>query len=209
MLVSDAILKIRAGTLHDTDDQVSAAQYLALVSDEYRRLRRWLCIHAPALCEATVSAITVAATSITKSTSLPNFERVVMVSRLEGGTYYPISTTSRVNTIKSSSASEAGTYEVTYLVGAAASITTATALDLPAGVEDVMIERCCAWVRQRHNDPSWTYHDKRADGMMAEAQRLLKGRGGHHGESGLRRDIPSGYVWFETPTTLEIRRRNG
>lgn len=210
MLVSAAITKIRAATLHDADTQFDdTTQLLPVVADEYRRLRRWLCVHAPSLCESTATAIAVAGTSITKAVSLTDFERVVLVSRLEGSTYYPISTTSRYAMVTPPTGSVAGTYEVAYLKGAPASITTSTPLDLPLGLEDVLIERSSAWVRQRHNEEIGriNYHLKRADDMLNEAAGLLKGRNGAHGESGLRREFESAFVWFETPTTLEIRKR--
>lgn len=206
MLVSDAITKIRAGTLHDTDDQISATQYLALVSDEYRRVRRWLCIHAPDLCTQKLSAISVTGTSILKST-MTDFERVVVVRRLDNGVYYPIEHETRLNAVADSVSTVAGTYEVEYLSGAAASITTATALDLPLGTEDVLIERCCAWVRQRHNEDIGriAYHRTRADEILREAAAMLHDRGGLHGEVGLVRSSNSPYVWFESPTTIELR----
>lgn len=208
MLVSDVILNVKSGTLHDADDQVSAAQYLALVSDEYRLVRRWLCNHAPSLCEYTATAIAVTGTSIVKATSLTDFEKVVLVSRLSGSIYAPIGIASRAEMLTPGTGAVAGTYEVAYLKGAPASITTSTAIDLPAGLEVVLQERCCAWVRQRMGElQAVRYHQDRADRVLAEAVGLLKGRGGQHGESGLRREVPSSFVWFETPTTLEIRTR--
>lgn len=206
MLVSDIITNVKSGTLHDFDDQVSAAQFLAHVAAEYRSLRRWLCVHAPSLCETTATAISVTGTSITKASSLTDFEKVVLVSRLEGSTYYPLSTTSRYNMITAPTGSVAGTYEVAYLKCAPASITTGTTIDLPAGLEIVLEEKCCAWVRQRHGE-SPAYHLKIAADELETAAGLLKGRGGAHGESGFRREIDSAYVWFETATTLEIRKR--
>jgi len=208
MLVSDVITNVKSGTLHDSDDQVSPAQYLALVSDEYRLLRRWLCNHAPSLCEYTATAIAVTGTSITKSSTLTDFEKVVLVSRLEGSTYYPISTASRALMITPPTGGVAGTYEVAYLKGAPASITTSTAIDLPSGLEVVLQERCCAWVRQRMREmDAVAYHQKRAADVLVEATSMLKGRGGEHGQSGLRREFESSFVWFETPSTLEIRKR--
>lgn len=208
MLVSDVILNIRSGTLHDADDQITTEQYLALVSDEYRILRRWLCNHAPSLCEATVSAISVTGTSITKATSLTDFEKVVLISRLSGSTYVPISTAPRGEMITPPTGSCAGTYEVAYLKGAPATIATTTPVDLPAGLWMVLQERGCAWVRQRMGEMDQVaYHLNRADRALAEAAGLFKSRGGQHGQAGLRRDLPSAFVWFETPTTLEIRKR--
>lgn len=208
MLVSDVITNVKSGTLHDSDDQVSAAQFLAVVSDEYRLLRRWLCNHAPSLCEYTATGISVTGTSITKSSSLTDFEKVVLVSRLDGSTYYPISTAPRATMITPTTGGVAGTYEVAYLKGAPATITTSTAIDLPAGLEVVLQERCNAWVRQRMSEMDRVgYHLKRAADVLAEMAGLLKGRGGAHGQSGLCRTFESSYVWFETPTTLEIRKR--
>jgi hypothetical protein len=207
MLVSDAIASVRRGTLHDVDTQVlDTDDLLPRVSQEYRRLRRWLCAHCPSLCEATVSGIAVAASTITKATSLPTFESVVLVRKLVGSIYYPIGTTTRYNTISTSSTVGAGTYEVTYLTGAPASIVVGTTLDLPAGLEDVLIERVSAWVRLRQPGEEGLagHHDRRADERLAEITGLLKGRGGRHGNGGLRRESEGSLVWHETPNTIEI-----
>jgi len=207
VLVSDVITNVKSDTLHDADDQLSAAQYLAIVSDEYRILRRWLCNHAPSLCEYTATAIAVTGSSITKSSSLTDFEKVVLVSRLTGSIYYPISTAPRNEMITPTAGSVAGTYEVAYLKGAAASITTSTTIDLPAGLDVVLLDRCCARVCRRMGDRDPGQYSKRAEALLAESAGLLKGRGGAHGQAGLSRQIDSGFVWFETPTTLEIRKR--
>lgn len=204
MLVSEAITEIKAGSLHDFDDQVSAAQYLARISHEYRRLRRWLAVLAPDLCTQKVSGIAVTGSSITKATSLTDFERVVIVRRLEGGYYYPIGHETRMNAVICGS--EAGTYEVEFVSGAPATITTGTTLDLPLGLEYVAIERCCAWVRQRHNEDIGriNLHTVAAEAILAEARAVLQQRGGLHGE-GMIEEVSYSLCWFETPLTIEIR----
>lgn len=66
MQFSDVITAVRAITGHDVDTQFSdSTQLLPVLSQEYRRLRRWLCVHVPSLCELTGSAVvtTVGATS--------------------------------------------------------------------------------------------------------------------------------------------------
>jgi hypothetical protein len=203
MLFSDAILKVRAGTLHDADTQFTDTQLLAELVDEYRRLRRWLCVHVPTLCEATVSGIaaTEAAPYIAKS-ALVDFERVILVSKLYGSSYYPVDVSSGLDRLApcrlsvhetptqlslTPAAQAAGTWQVIYAVGAAATLTTASLIDLPDGLADVVVERGCVWARQRHNE-DWQYHEKRAERIQAEQCGLLKARYGSHGQSGLKRE---------------------
>jgi len=204
MLVSEASTKVRSGTLHDADTQVTDAQLLAFIADEYRRVRRWLCAHAPRLCQSTVSAIAVTGTTITKASSLPDFERLVKVEKLYGGTYYPVDVETVLMSgdpgalsvaetpttlVFSPAASAPGTYQVTYLVGALATIVAGTAIDLPTGLEDVIVERACAWVRQRHRELEHVaYHERRAAEILEEHTRYLKQRYGAMGQPGLKRE---------------------
>ena len=205
MLVSDAITKVRAGTLHDADTQVTDDQLTTVIADEYRRVRRWLCDHAPTLTSAVSGSLTVAAgaSSIAK-TSLTSYEKLIRIERQEGGDWIPIGVADPLmaslpttlvceetpTTFElTPTAMAPGVYRVKYRQGAAASITTATTLDLPAGLEDVVIERSCAWVRQRHNEMDHiAYHEKRADRALEDAARNLKGRYGAMGQPGLRRE---------------------
>jgi hypothetical protein len=206
MLVSDAITKIRAGTLHDADDQVAwDTQLLSVVADEYRRVRRWLCDHAPTLTSAVSGSLTVAAgaSSIAKS-SLSSYEKLIRIERQDGGTWAPIAVADPLmaslpttlvceetpTTFElTPTAMAPGTYRVKYRQGAPSSITTSTSLDLPGGLEDVVVERSCAWVRQRHNEMDHVaYHEKRADQALEMAARNLKGRYGAMGQPGLRRE---------------------
>lgn len=203
MLFSDAISRVRAGTLHDTDTQYTDTQLLAVLVAECRSLRRWLAVHVPQLCSATVSAIavTTAAPYILKS-ALTTFERLIRVERLEGSYYFPISVSSDLEASKpglisaveqplqlliSPADQAAGTYQVVYCTNLIASPTTATDTGLPSDLDDVMIERACAWARQRH-DEGWQYHLKVAEDKMREAHTLLKTRYGSHGRPGLKRE---------------------
>lgn len=202
MLISDAAVKVRSATLHDDDTQFSDTQLYDVLGDEYRRHRLWLCNYVPALCETVVSGISVTSSGVILKSALTNFEKLRRVERLEGTQYFPIYVAQDLDSstpgrrcvreqpsqlLISPSSMADGTYQVVYSAGAPASIAAGTTIDLPPLLCMVVVERGCAWARQRHNEP-WQYHEKRADDLMAEAYSELRTRHGDHGKSGLRRE---------------------
>jgi hypothetical protein len=209
MLFSDAILRVRAGTLHDSDTQYTDTQLLAVLVSECRSLRRWLCTYVPELCEVVFGPYVVPGgiyDYIPKNILVSNlgiFERLVRVEKLMGSDYYLLDVTSSLEAstpghlcvrempdqLQLSPASQVfGTYRVAYLAGLAATCTTATDTGMPSDLDDVMIERACAWARQRHGD-EWQYHTKMAEMKLEAAHSLLRSRYGAHGKMGLKRGV--------------------
>lgn len=212
MLFSDVVTQARDNTLHDADTQVTDAQILRHAVKEYQRLRRWLCLTAPNLCQVTVSAQAVASPScqLTKSAlvsavgggSTHTVERIRRIEVLVGDLYQPIRAAGPLEGQYSPyiwweefptylqfgpASAAAGTYQVTYTKGppAAADISTSTVVDLPLGVDDALVEYVSAWIRQRHNeDPK--YHLGIASDIIATATSLLRNRTGEHGQSALK-----------------------
>jgi hypothetical protein len=207
MLIREATAKVRSKTLHDDDEQFSNDQLRDdCLIDEYRRLRVWLCTYVPALCEAVASGIVVSGgAGVIPKASLPNFERLTRVERLEGSAYVPIhveaglladvprflSVREQPAQLLISPAQNAdGTYQVVYSSGAPADINDDDEIDLPHILCQVLVERGCAWVCARHSGDRerLPYHEKREAALMLEALPTLVHRYGDHGESALRRE---------------------
>ncbi len=201
MTVTQAYAAVRASALHDIDTQDTDAQLLVKITQEYQRLRRWLCTFVPNLYETSATITVAAGASSIAKTGLTNFERLRRVERQQGsasGTYYPISIADTLNAnqartlcayeqgayiLLAPTSSAPGTYRVTFVTGTG-TVAAGTTLDVPDGLEDVIVERCAAWVRQRHDeDPS--YHIRAADEILKEQRQLLRGRYGTHAVPGL------------------------
>jgi hypothetical protein len=202
MLFSDAILRVRAGTLHDSDTQYTDAQLLVVLVAECQSLRRWLCTYVPELCEyVSFPQVLTSSTNYLLKSSIGIFERLIRVEKLIGSYYYPIDVTSSLEASTPNrlcvreqptrllilpAEQAAGTYQVVYLGGIAAGLPSSADTGHPSDLDDVMIERACAWARQRHNE-EWQYHIKMAEMKMEAAHTLLRSRYGAHGKMGLKR----------------------
>lgn len=233
MLFSEVTTAVRALTGHDVDTQfVDATQLLPVLLQEYRRLRRWLCVHAPTLCESTGTAVIapvgatyyatmtidgVAATPVAMTAMnlipksiMTSFERIVKVEKdVGGGEYSPIRVGDGLNTGSSGAgyrygtaeciyvheqptrlvitpdADAVGTWRLTWTAGAAASLVSTSALDLPAGLEDVVINRGAEFVSIRHDPGMAAYFKARADAILKEQKPLLMQRYGSMPEPGI------------------------
>ena len=196
MLISDVLTAVRAVTGHDVDTQFSdATQLLPVLAQGYRRLRRWLCVHAPNLCEQSL-AVVLTGTNVILKSALTDFERIRKIERMQAnGSYYPIIVHDELNSNQSRdlcaheqplqfvlmpTSAAPGSYLVTWVSGAPATIATTTTLDLPAGLEDVLINWGAAWVSVRHevNRGDAAYFTKAADDILKEQKRLLMNRYG-------------------------------
>jgi hypothetical protein len=224
VLISDVITAVRAITGHDVDTQFSdSTQLLPVLAQEYRRLRRWLCVHAPTLCESmgtaviapvgatyyatmTIDGVTAVAVAMTAINLIPksimtNFERIVKVEKdVGGGLYSPIMVSDGLNweqlyttcvheqptrLVISPDSATVGTWRLTWTVGCPATIATSTALDLPAGLEDVVINRGAEFVSIRHDPNQAAYFKRRADDILKEQKPLLMQRYGSMPEPGI------------------------
>jgi hypothetical protein len=200
MTVAAALTAIRASSYHDADTQTTDAQITAKLDQEYKRLHRDLGQLVPTLFEVVSSAAIT--TTATPSFARPaNTERIRKVEILTGGTnqYTPLTVGDPLNYRNSLSlcwyeqagniiigptAQSVGIYRVT---GVAGVVPGYTSLDLiPEGCETILVERCAAWVRQRH-DESPAYHLAQADEMWIEQRAYLRKRYGAHAEPGLVR----------------------
>jgi hypothetical protein len=197
LTVVQARAAIRSATMHDNDQQTTDAQLDVIIDQEYRRLRRAIATVAPELYQSTAStALTVGQDSIALAADA---DQVFLVERLVGtSTYYPVPMAERLNASTPSDLrwyqrnasvilapveGAAGTYRLTYQTAPA---TGYTSLDVPAGLEDVIIERCSGWVRQRHDeDPG--YHIRRAEEIWKMQKRYLIRNHGPHPVPGLMR----------------------
>lgn len=224
MLISEVITAVRAITGHDVDTQFSdSTQLLPVLQQEYRRLRRWLCVHAPTLCESmgttviapvgatyyatmTIDGVAAAPVAMTAMNLIPksimtNFERIVRVDLdVGGGIFSPIRVSDGLNDTPDSKttvreqptrlviypdSAAVGTWRLTWVSGCPSSITTSTALDLPAGLEDVIINRGAEFVSIRHDPNQAGYFAARADRILKEQKPLLMKRYGSMPEPGI------------------------
>lgn len=205
MLFSDACTKVRSATLHDDDTQFTDTQLLGVLAGECRRLTKWMCMYLPSLREAVVSGITVDGTGVILKSALTDFERLRRVERLANGgvNYFPVDIAPGIEAdypyrvsvreqptqlFISPASLAAGTYQVVYCKGASSSPALGDTVDMPDELCDVMVERGCMWARQRHNEMDHvSYHEKRADALMADAYGL-RNRYGDHGKPGLKHE---------------------
>jgi len=190
MTTAEALIAVRSSTAHDADTQVTDAQLTVKLDQEYKRFRRFLVNLLPSLYVKTMTpAPTIAAggVSFAKPT---DFERIHRLEKLSSGTtYYPLNAGNKLgingyctyfeeqgaNIVIGPDSDAPGTYRLMYVP----TVGTYTGLDLPEGLEDVVIERCAAWVRQRH-DENPDYHLGIAREIIKEQAPYLVRRYGEH-----------------------------
>jgi len=195
--VSDAIAMVRSGTAHDNDQQTTDAQIQAQITRALQRLRRRLSVAFPSIFEKVSSELVVAAgqSTITKPVDCEHI--TVMERKNSAGTWDFLDVNPSLNRSMAATISvyerggvlvlepaylAAGTYRIHY---SSALVDGFTTIDLPAGLEEIVIEEVCGWVRQRHEeDPS--YHMARAHQVWGENWMALKKRYGAHGRSALQ-----------------------
>ncbi len=201
MIVSVARTAIRASTDHDSDTQVTDAQLTAWLDLEYKNLRRVLAQIAPSLYATADSSQVIAAGSTTLA--LPtNYERLVRLEQQFGSNWFPVLISDELtphygelNAREEGAAFQLspvslapGTYRFIYVALPATLVNVtddSTALAVPSGCEDVILERVAARVRERFDeDPS--AHLARADRVWREQKSALRRRYGKHAVPGLR-----------------------
>lgn len=224
MQFSDVITAVRAITGHDTDTQFSdSTQLLPVLTQEYRRLRRWLCVHVPTLCEMTGSAVvtTVGTTSTVTMTIdgvagspvsmtainlipksiMTNFERLRKVERnLGGSSLFPLRVFDDLNYSRSCepcvheqpdrlviypTSILPGTFQLTWVAGSPASLTSSSTIVLPEGLEDVLTYAGAEFVSARHDPDRIKYFADKKKEILQEQKRDLRKRYGCSGEPGL------------------------
>lgn len=200
MLTSEAVTNVKTSTSHDSDDQVSTAQYVAWFQVEQDRIRRRLAAAVPTYA-ATTASFTLTGSTVTMAQPA-TFLALVRLEKLSGSRYYAVPVSNGLDTSGSGAleyrelganivvepVEEApGTYLLTYVTkGATLAADMSTALDLPIGFEDVACERVAARVRERcSEDPA--PHIRRAEEVWREVFPAFKRRYGAHPVSGLRR----------------------
>lgn len=181
-----------------------ATQLDTIIDQEYRRLRRELVAVIPTLYIAVESPFTLTAGQDTHGT-LTDYERVVRFERLVGARWFDVPVASEPGVSQPRQASflgvsyresgattpviivspvelAPGTYRLTYHQKPVASYST---LDVPEGVEDVIVHRAAAQVRMRFDeDPS--PHVALASTIWDQQRRDLRRRYGGHPMPGLR-----------------------
>lgn len=199
LTVAQAITAIRTSSNHDDDDQTDTAQITAKLDLLYKQLLRRLKAFVPNLFES-VTTPTIASSASPQFAKPANTESVQKVERLISGTQYdaieagdPLNyrNTSVLNwyeqagnIIISPAELAVGGYRVTALLGVVAGYTSLTLV--PEGMEDILIEQCAAFVRQRH-DESPAVHMEEATRIWKEQIPPLIRRHGAHPRPGLSR----------------------
>lgn len=202
MTFADAITDIRERTDQDLpsggaveEQPIKDSTIKRWINIEVQNVRRLLLAAAPALF-ATQSAFTASAGPPPFWTKAATFDRVRLVERKgTDGTYYPIEKANELDPEMSPSyawrelgskieffpsTGAAGDYRVTFLAKPAALVNSSDVLDVPDGVEDVVVERVCARVRRRFEE-SPAEHIEAAKAALEEALGFLQGRDGLHG----------------------------
>lgn len=154
----------------------------------------------------TIDGVAAAPVAMTAMNLIPksvmtSFERIVKVEHdVGGGVYSPIRVTEALDWTQLSVTSvheqparlvitpdsvAVGTWRLTWTAGAAASLTAASALDLPGGLEDVVINRGAEFVSIRHDPSQAAYFKRRADDILKEQKPLLMQRYGSMPEPGI------------------------
>lgn len=197
MSLANVRTAVRTDTAHDNDTQVTDAQIDVFIDLEYRRVRRDLTWVTPTLYLTTETSFALTSSAFTHA--IPSdFDRIYRVERQDGTRWFPIDVASEpdatvpmtlsfreegTNLIFSPAELVAGTYRLTYHVKPVAGYST---IDVPDGLEDVVIHRTAAQVRIRFNeDPS--PHERKAEAAWTEALKNLRRRYGAHPQPGIRR----------------------
>lgn len=177
----------------DGDEQCPAAAIDRRIDTVFRRLRRRLAFEFPSLYEAVSTAQTITDDEVDKP---DNFEALRVLEKQDGSSWVPLGVLPSLNREDSldlafyelgsvfkitPTADAPGTYRMFYTTAPAAGYTT---MDLPLGLEDIVIEETAAWACSRHNeDPS--FHQAEARRIWDEQYMPLWNRYGSHSASGM------------------------
>jgi len=197
MTIASAIVEVRTSTAHDSDTQVTDTMITAQLNDSYRRTRRWLSTFLPELYAVSAAAtIAAGANTIAKP---DGYERLIRLEyEVATDDYYPLELGPMV---EGPGSNAAGTYRITY---ASRPVDGYTSLDVPEGVERIIIEEASAWVRQRLNeDPK--YHLDMAAALKRDLRADLRNRYGAHSRVGLsRKDRDCGRYFCELAANFVV-----
>jgi len=192
---AQAITAIRTATRYDTvsPSPVTDTQVTVWLNSEMARFRRQLNAEVPQIYRATSShTIASGAQTLTKA---GDFDALVRIEMLVAGIYVNVEPAPPVDMQAGTlgyeevgstyliwpSASAPGTYRIIYCAGS-----TDGTLEVPAGLEDVVVERVCARVKERLAPSEAQMHLSIADRIWAEQLPLLRRRHGRNVQSGFR-----------------------
>lgn len=193
---ANAITDIRTATRYDTasPSPVTDAQVTVWLNGEMHRFRRQLNAEVPELYRAVSSSLPIASGAQTL-TKPAGFDKLVRVERLVGARWVNVEPAAPVdmecgdlgweevgNTyLIWPSTSAPGTYRLVYSADA-----TDGTLEVPEGMEDVVVERVCARVKERLMPAEAQLHFAIADRIWTEQLPLLRRRLGRNIASGFR-----------------------
>lgn len=195
MTFAEAITAIRTATRYDTvsPSPVTDAQVTVWLNSELDRFRRLINAEVPQIYRATSSDLTIASGAQTL-TKPAGFDRLVRIERLiPGARWVNVEPAAQVDPESGPlgweevgdtyliwpSVSSAGTYRIVYNTAA-----TAGTLTVPAGLEDVPVERVCARVKERLAPEEAALHFGIADRIWSEQLPLLRRRWGRNNHAG-------------------------
>lgn len=217
MLVSEAITRIKTRTSHDSDDQVSTAQFIEYIQSVQDDIRRKVSAAVPSLYTTTASTTlsgTVLGTGDTIALPATFLYLVRLEKQVGSGSpahYFPVPPGDGLHTdgwenwglsfreeatnlVISPIESAAGTYRLTYVTASSTLVDGTSTIEIPRGTEDILIEWCSARVRERcYEDP--TMNQNRGDRLWAELLPVIKKRYGNHPQTGLRRVRGDRWRW--------------
>jgi hypothetical protein len=177
----------------DDDEQCPATAIERRIDTVYRRLRRRLAAEFSSMYEALSDSDTITDDELDKP---DDCEIVQLVQKQNGSSWETLGVLPSLNRDDCSELSyfemgdvlkirpvesAPGTYRMYYTTAVEDGYTT---LDVPAGLEDIVIEEVAAWASARHNEDA-AYHRKEADRIWDEQYMALWNRYGANARSGL------------------------
>lgn len=200
---AQAITAIRTATRYDTasPSPVTDAQITVWMNQEMHRFRRLVNEVAPMLYRATTADLIIASGAQTL-TQPADFERLVRLESFLSGRWVNIEPASDTDAESGPlgfeevgatfliwpSAQAAGTYRIVYLKTA-----TDGTMEVPAGLEDVIVERVCARVKERLAPEEAQMHFAIADRVWQEQATQLKRAFGRNNQQGFKPSYRTGY----------------
>lgn len=189
-----AITAIRTVTRYDTvsPSPVTDAMVTVWLNSALDRFRRLINAEVPQLYRATSSNLVIASGAQTL-TKPADFERLVRIEKSINGRWCNVEPAAQVDLEAGPlgweevgatfliwpSLQAPGTYRIVYNTTA-----TAGVLAVPAGLEDVPVERVCARVKERLAPEEMKTHLSLADDIWAEQLPLLRRRYGGNNQAG-------------------------
>lgn len=205
ILASDIILLARTLTDHDSDTQITDTQLLALLNTRYEALCRALGMVVPTLRTKVAATFTVSSGNSQDVTAAPlfltDFDRVRRIRRqVSAGVWDPIGVASPIDPetipqehdfvfLERGTVIEfypsllvvGQTFELSYVYRPVRLASTASALDIPDGADDVLAQQLAALIRGRFDeDPS--AHVAEAARLWTDLKWYLQRRYGVHPE---------------------------